>query len=300
MQNRLYCLRETISTVERVSMDSSGYTPRRRSALLLIAALLLVACGPFGGDSAQTRATPAAKGRAGEQQTGKNNQAAGTKPGSKAQKPGGGKVVATSVPLPPGKVVPVRAAAYGGSYDEWSARWWRWALSIPERGHPIADGTGARCGVKQKGNVWFLAGTFGGPATRTCTIPAGKAFFFPIINIVFLDRDGVGVKPQRLLAPAQAAMDGITSLELSVDGKAIRKLGRYRADSSGFRVTVVDGNFLRQSGGRYIGATDGYWVLLSPLAPGKHTIHFRGVTETNNAGAIFETEVTYRLTVRRS
>ena len=34
----------------------------------------------------------------------------------------------------------------------------------------------------QSGPVWFLAGTFGGKAERTCTIPSGKAILFPPIN----------------------------------------------------------------------------------------------------------------------
>ena len=279
-------------------MRRTGIIPGGRAVLWLIVVLLLSGCGPFGGDTAQTTPTPASKGRAARQQTGKTKQA-GTKQDSPAQKPGTGNPRANSKPLPSGKVVPVRSAAYGGDYDEWSARWWQWALSIPERNHPIGDKTGARCGTKQRGNVWFLAGTFGGAATRSCVVPAGKALFFPIINIVFLDRAGAGANPRRLLSTAQAAMDGVTNLELTIDGNRIPKLRGYRADASGFPVTIVEGNFLRQGGGRYVGASDGYWVLLTPLPPGKHTIRFRGVTETNNAGAIFETEVTYRLTVRR-
>jgi hypothetical protein len=279
-------------------MSRTNIIPGGRAALWLIVALLLAGCGPFGGDAAQTTPTPASKGRAAGQQTGKAKQA-GTKQNNPKQKPGTGNPRANSTPLPPGKVVPVRSAAYGGTYDQWSTRWWQWALSIPERNHPIGDNTGARCGTKQRGNIWFLAGTFGGPATRSCVVPAGKALFFPLINIVFLDRAGAGANPRRLLSTAQAAMDGVTNLELTIDGKKMPRLRGQRADASGFPVTIVDGNFLRQDGGRYVGGTDGYWVLLSPLPPGKHTIRFRGVTETNNAGAIFETEVTYRLTVRR-
>ncbi len=34
---------------------------------------------------------------------------------------------------------------------------------------------------------WFLAGTFGGsPVERTCTMPAGRWLFFPLVNYVFL------------------------------------------------------------------------------------------------------------------
>ena len=32
------------------------------------------------------------------------------------------------------------------------------------------------------GPVWFLAGNLGGSSTRTVTIPAGTALFFPVVN----------------------------------------------------------------------------------------------------------------------
>ena len=63
------------------------------------------------------------------------------------------------------------------------AKWWKWVLAIPASQNPIFDQTGADCGLGQNGGVWYLAGTTGGAVTRTCTIPAGKSIFFPIINV---------------------------------------------------------------------------------------------------------------------
>jgi hypothetical protein len=50
------------------------------------------------------------------------------------------------------------------------------------------------CGYGQSSHsrftqIWFLAGTFGGPTDRTCTVPRGIALFFPLLNIEF---DNVG------------------------------------------------------------------------------------------------------------
>src|SRR2546430_5217700 len=61
-------------------------------------------------------------------------------------------------------VVPPDSNEFGNSYGEWSARWWQWLLSIPNSTNPNLDTTGANCAVGQTGQVWFLAGTFGGPA----------------------------------------------------------------------------------------------------------------------------------------
>ncbi|MCA1706817.1 MAG: hypothetical protein LC808_27575 [Actinobacteria bacterium] len=85
------------------------------------------------------------------------------------------------------RVLPPRSRPFGLTYAQWSEKWWQWALSIPEEQNPMLDPTGANCGIGQSGRVWFLAGTFGGgPATRVCTVPVGKALFFPIVNAVFI------------------------------------------------------------------------------------------------------------------
>ena len=44
---------------------------------------------------------------------------------------------------------------------EWSRRWWEWALSFSNDISPVADRTGAQCGNRQGGDVFFLAGTYG-------------------------------------------------------------------------------------------------------------------------------------------
>ena len=69
---------------------------------------------------------------------------------------------------------------FGKRWEEWTAEWWKWSLSLPKDQNPITDPTGENASHNQRGPVWFLAGTFGGVAERTCDIPAGKAIFFPI------------------------------------------------------------------------------------------------------------------------
>jgi hypothetical protein len=79
-------------------------------------------------------------------------------------------------------VFPVDSKPYGKSYAEWSAIWWQWLLSIPNDTSPAGDSTGKSCATNQQGPIWFLAGTFGGAAERTCTIPSGKTIMFSSIN----------------------------------------------------------------------------------------------------------------------
>src|ERR671922_28016 len=62
---------------------------------------------------------------------------------------------------------------YGLSYEDWTIKWWQWLLSIPVQLSPMEDNTGERCQEGQ-GNltVFFLSGSGGSVAERTCTIPA--------------------------------------------------------------------------------------------------------------------------------
>lgn len=68
-------------------------------------------------------------------------------------------------------VSPLGSKPYGLTYGEWTAKWWQWTLSTPKDVNPGGDTTGKNCALKQSGPVWFLSGTFGGSATRVCTIP---------------------------------------------------------------------------------------------------------------------------------
>ncbi len=75
--------------------------------------------------------------------------------------------------LPPSELVA------GASQEEWSKRWWRWAMSFDPADSPVADRTGALCANGQAGPVWFLAGTYGTRRTeRTCRIQGARRCSF--------------------------------------------------------------------------------------------------------------------------
>jgi hypothetical protein len=200
------------------------------------------------------------------------------------------------------EVVQPNSNEFGNTYGEWSGRWSQWLLSIPEATNPAVDATGANCAEGQSGQVWFLAGTFGGPAvTRSCTIPGGKDLLFPIITGVF--GEGVGdctgpldCDPTALRAAAAKNADNPVSLEATIDYVRVKNLGQYRVTSPVFNAFFPPSSINGTSAGTHGPlVSDGYWLLLSPLSPGAHTIHFKGVFNVlSNGGTV---EVTYLLTV---
>jgi hypothetical protein len=206
------------------------------------------------------------------------------------------------------QVFPLDESPYGNTYGEWSARWWQWLTAIPAATNPNFDTTGANCAVGQVGPVWFLAGTFSSAPpkiTRSCTIPHGKALLFtPLTQLDgagAFDCDpsvpGVPCDLNALRALAAAAEDNPSKLKASVDGSSLRHLIDHRVQSPVFLITYPkDAIFGLPSGISTPNLADGYWVLLSPLSPGKHTIHFEAVS--NAASGSFAVDVTYNLTVQ--
>jgi hypothetical protein len=202
--------------------------------------------------------------------------------------------VATAVATTPESVViPPQQENYG----QLGMLWWRWALSIPAAQNPILDTSGADCAVAQKGGTWFLAGTPGGaPVTRSCTIPAGKKIFFPVIALendypcpdtTFQPAPGQSLKDfltfgTGTIPGAVTLIDQVSNLQVSLDGHDIPVLSSYRGTSNmySFAGNLAGDPNLQQAfdpcltGSQQKAVSDGYWLLLAPLSPGQHTLRF--------------------------
>lgn len=189
---------------------------------------------------------------------------------------------------------------FGKSYNELAGDWWNWAVQFPLATNPIVEDGEVDCTRGQQGKIWFLAGNFGGTSNRTCTIPTGKALFFPIINTLWwVPDDGDTVDEVR--ASAQARIHPASTLEVSVDGVVIADPFAYRAQSppGGFALhfgpLLDDLAFPPTPDPRDPAVTDGYWILLAPLRKGAHVIEIRSTR--NLPLPVFTLEVIYDLTV---
>ena len=200
-------------------------------------------------------------------------------------------------------VLPSHSTPYGMTSGEWGAAWWQWMSSIPVPDNPLFDETGEKCGVGQSGRVFFLAGVINvsGTAERDCTVPAGKALFFPVLNVLCSELTGDGTTEEALLTCADSAISATTELHASIDGVPLSNLDDYRGTSSSFGFTLPNNNWLQFFGfdapaGFYEPAvSDGFWLMLTPLPPGNHTINFGG---TFGAPINFTLDITYNLIVQ--
>ena len=164
-------------------------------------------------------------------------------------------------------------------------------LSAPAPVNPLTDSTGAHCAEGQDAKVWYLAGTFTpDPVTRSCTVPAGTALFFPIVNTFFAAEGTV----EEMRARNAAFIDSIATMSVSIDGQSVENPVGYRAISPIFSLELFADNIFGAPEGIYEPAvSDGFWLLLAPLPPGEHVIHFSAASSDGS----FSLDVTYILTV---
>jgi hypothetical protein len=225
-------------------------------------------------------------------------------------------------------ILPPNWSLQGKTYGEWSAKWWKWAVSIPLAENPLFEN--GEFAQKGSGDVWFLAGAFGGILDRNANVPTGKWLFFPILNNLWWAPNDlayakevaikyVGLTPAQVSNLSDEELIGLLSnffteaypdpslfaLSLTIDGVAVKDLAPFRKTSPGFRFVdtdLIDDLIELNAAGpidrKNTAVSAGYWIMLAPLKPGKHEIRFRvQMTNLVSSPDPFVLDITYHLTV---
>jgi hypothetical protein len=148
-------------------------------------------------------------------------------------------------------------------------------------------------------------------------VPAGKAVFFPLVN-AFDVHVSCAVAPT-LCDPNDTALKiwndlqnnlgfAASALHATIEGVAVQNLNPAttpfracagpvaRCSAPSFSLMFPSDNFFGLPAGTYAPAVaDGFYSLVSPLAPGVHTINFGGTGTF--AGGAFSEDITYNLVV---
>jgi hypothetical protein len=223
-----------------------------------------------------------------------------------------------------GPVIPVALSVQqtGKTYGAWSAAWWEYVEAQPASTGALADATGATCAIGQSAAspVFFLVGTIGssGKIDRLqCVAPLGKALFFPLANVFDTHVPGDGLDtPAAVWKDMQKAWGTPQSLKATLDGVSVVNFDlsganlapqdtpdyacagpHARCTAPAFTLTLNADNVFGISGGAYYPTVDeGNYLLLAPLAAGKHTLTFGGVGVF--LGGTFTQDIAYDLTVQ--
>jgi hypothetical protein len=189
------------------------------------------------------------------------------------------------------------------TYGEAAASWWTWALSQPATKNPLKDPTGKYCAEGQPASdIWYLAGSNSPePVVRRCTVPRSRTLLFPVLNVIssWIPDSPTDIATEEdvesLRANARVISDA-TDLSLTIDGVKVHNLKRFYEESELIKVDLPADNIFGVPEGKRIdpGADAGYYVAVSGLHPGKHTLVWSGRSEALD----FSQDITYVITVR--
>ena len=167
---------------------------------------------------------------------------------------------------------------YGKTWQLWVAEWWKWCYAEPLSSSPITDNDGKFASRYQEDpNVWFLGGTAGGYAERTCTVPSGKSLFFPIVNdfISFAEYEQLKTEDE-LKSYSKADLDTTSICEVNIDDYQLDKTYccRFQSDPFHMRVPIPTSEGMVYTD--TVGVTDGYWAFIKNLSAGRHSLLING------------------------
>lgn len=196
-------------------------------------------------------------------------------------------------------IAPINSSTYGKTYGEWSEAWWNWISRLDGSTNPFTSTTCLK--AQQSEKVIFLAGTEGGDGgTRTCTVSPGTPLLVPILNFIegdLLENIHPGNDAAAFLQQLNDATKNV-ALSAAIDGVSVKNLTSYNSTSPfSYNYVLRNDNLLGAPVGTYEVVSGGYYILLHPLAPGKHTIELSGASLDSQGNVGFSVHVKYLLTV---
>jgi hypothetical protein len=188
----------------------------------------------------------------------------------------------------------------GKFLHEYANTWWQWTRTMDTYESPVRDRVGDKCSVNQSGDVWFLAGGYGSSKiSRKCIIPEGKHIFFPIINMAYWPKRGGSTTCESVKKSAALNNDNVLLINVELDGENIPEAKEYRIKSDKcFDLLGLIPDKLNPPK-VYPAATDGYWLMLKPLAKGKHKLKFSAqYNRVNGAFGQMAQDIEYEIEVQ--
>ena len=185
-------------------------------------------------------------------------------------------------------VIDADELVFDRSQVEWAESYLQWIAAFARDSSPIADTTGAQCGAKQGGEVWFLASSEGtAPVVRACTVPAGKTLFVPLVSTM---QRSNSPEPNcgAMARLAAGALSRVSRLAMAVDGRPVDELGNHRLPTGD--CFALDARLASRSTIK-AAVADGYYVMLPPLPPGPHTIEVGARIDSTSLSTTYHLDV---------
>jgi hypothetical protein len=228
-------------------------------------------------------------------------------------------------------IFPVNSSPYNVPFKDWTEKWWQWYVAIPKKHNPnMENALGEKyepvdCSYLQDpaSPVFFVPYVMkekGQPAAEaTCNIPEGKAVMMGIDNgwMDTGDPRTKGYDAQKLASYVKESNIYPNEFDITLDGKPIPLTNedKYRVLSDAFNITFPEvaspaDAMWDEPPGTYMAVADGWYLMLKPLPPGEHILHYTtGYRDSRSDPTIpvgqgnkepYIQDVTYRLMVKSS
>src|SRR6185503_2031774 len=186
--------------------------------------------------------------------------------------------------------LPATAHPLGDSMADWATAWNRWAFGSAADVNPLLA---VRCEQSSLNpRMWFLPVSLGGEFENTCNVPRGS---FLMLNAGGAECSNLEAEPffganeQELIECVNDGLDLVSYVEVTGKGVTTTNLRAYAVTSH--LDTLPANNLLSTDAG--ITMDRGYFLVVGPLSPGRHTFHAYDEFEIFN----FQAGITYTINV---
>lgn len=185
--------------------------------------------------------------------------------------------------------LPINSSPYGIPYKDWTGKWAAWWFVIPKsqnwnfQNAPGVKYVPEECSYLQNSSspVFFLPyvdNSRGSVATVTCNVPQNKALLMSIDGGTsdFSDPTVKTKTPAELIKLLTKGNVYPNSFDITLDGHplALTNDEAHKVTSNLFNLTLPANNIWAEPTGPDQAITQGWWVMLKPLPPGPHTVHY--------------------------
>lgn len=173
---------------------------------------------------------------------------------------------------------------FGKSMKQWAQDWWRNIMSYDCAHNPLNQSE-LNMSPDLTSPVVFLSGMPNGISNRYVEVPRNKALLIPVMNVlkeypsVNIDQNpkpGQTVE-QFLKIEAAKYINLATNMKVVLDRDLIKitNANRVATDLFYFKGNKDLAGCVGQAvtGQLQVGVSDGYWLVIENLSPGRHTLH---------------------------
>ncbi len=178
---------------------------------------------------------------------------------------------------------PVSPLLYDKTVSQWTQDWWKHVMSIDCSENPLVHSL-LKTVIIQEGPVVFLMGTDNGSALRFANISRDQSILVPIFNTLQkypCDESVTAIGSEQSLeqflkTQAKQYINQVTNIKVSLDDAPITISNENRVATGLFHIsgnaTLVNCLDACASEKNKPAVSDGYWLVIPRLAPGRHVL----------------------------